>query len=140
VTVGRDLKLFQSKAQTSHFSFFGDVSDLTKLDVNYYGVSIEARFGSWAPAGLKDGTAIGQLSPFKVGAAVLMRVPACYTEYEGRSHGYTLADSGRVRNEGPRRRLHLHDRAQSLFPHELRRSRGVPAGLQLYRAAPSAIG
>lgn len=57
-------------ANGNNTGYFGDLSAITKRNVNYYGAAIETRFGTWAPATLKDGPAIGELSPFKVGVAM----------------------------------------------------------------------
>ncbi|MGA7323728.1 MAG: outer membrane beta-barrel protein [Rhodomicrobium sp.] len=48
---------------------FGNLNVTSSRNVNYYGFAIDARLGSLAGS-LKDGTAVEELSPFKVGLAM----------------------------------------------------------------------
>jgi len=49
---------------------FGNLDILTKRDVDYYGVSVEARFGNWAAASLKDDVPAKSLSPLRIGLSM----------------------------------------------------------------------
>jgi len=49
---------------------FGNLNVTARRDVNYYGTAVDARLGDWEGGGLKDGTAVQELSPFKVGVAM----------------------------------------------------------------------
>ncbi len=48
----------------------GDLNVSTDRNVNYYGVAVDFRPGTWAAEGFKDGPPVQELSPIKVGVAM----------------------------------------------------------------------
>ena len=83
-----------SSTQENNTGPFGDLNVSTSRNVNYWGVTLDSRLGTWGSGGWKDSVPAGWLSFFKLGVAVrgidetakliahdpLVSVPARYKE------------------------------------------------------------
>ena len=56
--------------QSNNTGPFGDLSSFATRNVDYYGVSVDMRVGTWHGGGLKDSGPVAEPSPFKVGVAI----------------------------------------------------------------------